>query len=273
MKKLINLTPERPWKILLGILPFALIILAYLIASDIRLSENPNDKLLPSLQQMGDAIQRMAFEPNKRSGEYLLWADTASSLTRLITGVVFAAILGLSIGLLAGALPLVNANVSPLLTVISLIPPLALLPILFIVFGLGEVAKVALIMIGITPIIARDMLRNTREIPAEQIIKAQTLGANTSQIILRVYLPQLLPRLIQAVGLTLGTAWLFLISAEAIAATDGLGYRIFLVRRYLAMDVIIPYVIWITLLAFLFDFFLRWLNKRLFPWYVKGANA
>lgn len=273
MKKLINYKPERPWNVLLGILPFAVIILLYLIGSDMRLSENPNDKLLPSLQQMGDAIQRMAFEPNKRSGDYLLWLDTASSLTRLAMGVFFAALLGLIIGLLAGALPLVNANVSPLLTVVSLVPPLALLPILFIVFGLGELAKVVLIMIGITPIIARDVLRSTREIPAEQIIKAQTLGANTSQIIIRVLLPQLLPRLIEAVGLTLGTAWLFLISAEAIAATDGLGYRIFLVRRYLAMDVIIPYVLWITLLAFLFDFSLRWLNRRLFPWYTKGANS
>lgn len=273
MKKLINLKPERPWSFMLGMAPFILIIIVYLVGSDIRLAENPNDKLLPSLQQMGDAITRMAFEPNKRSGEYLLWVDTASSLKRLGMGVFFAAILGLMIGLLTGALPLVNANLSPLLTVISLIPPLALLPILFIVFGLGEVSKVVLIMIGITPIIARDMLRATREIPAEQIIKAQTLGANTSQIILRVLLPQLMPRLLEAIGLTLGTAWLFLISAEAIAATDGLGYRIFLVRRYLAMDVIIPYVLWITLLAFIIDFALRGLNRKLFPWYAKGAEA
>lgn len=272
MKKLINLQPQRPWNVLLGLIPFVLIVVIYLIGSDLRLTENPNDKLLPSVQQMADAVHRMAFEPNKRSGEYLWWVDTASSLTRLGLGVFFAAILGLIIGLLAGALPLVNANVTPLLTVVSLIPPLALLPVLFIVFGLGELSKVVLIMIGITPIIARDMLRRTREIPQEQIIKAQTLGASTPQIIFRVLLPQLMPRLLQAVGLTLGTAWLFLISAEAIAATDGLGYRIFLVRRYLAMDVIIPYVLWITLLAFLFDFLLRWLNRRLFPWYSRGAH-
>ena len=50
--------------------------------------------------------------------------------------------------------------------------------------------------------------------------------------------------------LGLGPAWIFLISAEAIASTGGLGYRIFLVRRYLAMDVILPYVAWITLLAY-----------------------
>ena len=63
-------------------------------------------------------------------------------------------------------------------------------------------------------------------------------------------IPQTLPRRSCGLRLTLGPAWLFLIAAEAIAATDGLGYRIFLVRRYLAMDVILPYVAWITLLAY-----------------------
>ena len=72
--------------------------------------------------------------------------------------------------------------------------------------------------------------------------------------------------------LVLGSAWLFLIAAEAIASTDGLGYRIFLVRRYLAMDVILPYVVWITLLAWLMDLGLRQLTRLAFPWY-EGAKA
>jgi NitT/TauT family transport system permease protein len=75
-----------------------------------------------------------------------------------------------------------------------------------------------------------------------------------------------MPRLIQAVRLSLGSAWLFLIAAEAIAAEQGLGYRIFLVRRYLAMDIILTYVAWITLLAFLIDWGLKALSQRLFPW-------
>ena len=79
-------------------------------------------------------------------------------------------------------------------------------------------------------------------------------------------LPQLLPRLIDVVRLTLGAAWLFLIAAEAIASTEGLGYRIFLVRRYLAMDVILPYVVWITLLAVAMRLLLRMLRRSAFPW-------
>jgi NitT/TauT family transport system permease protein len=98
-------------------------------------------------------------------------------------------------------------------------------------------------------------------------VKAQTLGATSWTLILRLVLPQLLPRLLVAMRLSLGAAWLFLIAAEAIAATDGLGYRIFLVRRYLAMDVILPYVAWITLLAWLIDELLRRLTQWSFPWY------
>lgn len=272
MKRLINQTPNQQSRLLLGLIPFVLLAVVYLVGSDARLDLNPNDKLLPSLQQMGDAMNTLAFEPSKRNGDYLFWVDTLSSLKRLLSGVVIAAAIGLLVGLLTGALPLVTAGLSPLLTVISLVPPLAPLPILFIVFGLGELSKVVLIAVGITPFIARDILRRTQEVPMEQLVKAQSLGANTAQILVRVLLPQIMPRLIDAVRLSLGTGWLFLIAAEAIAATDGLGYRIFLVRRYLSMDVILPYVAWITLLAFLLDVALDQLNRRLFPWHIQGGD-
>jgi NitT/TauT family transport system permease protein len=111
----------------------------------------------------------------------------------------------------------------------------------------------------------------TAELPREQIIKAQTLGSSTWQLVLRVVLPQMWPRLVDALRLTLGSAWLFLIAAEAIASTEGLGYRIFLVRRYLAMDVILPYVAWITLLAFTMDWLLRLLRAKAFAWAEAGA--
>src|SRR5690606_10915369 len=264
MKRLINLTPTKPIKVLLGILPFALLLVIYLIASDARLAENPNDKLLPSFAQMGSAINNLAFEPSRRTGEYLFWQDTASSLQRLALGMGIAAMIGFSLGLLTGAIPTAYAPFAPILTVISLIPPMAILPVLFIVFGLGELSKVALIVIGVAPFIARDIQRCTQEIPNEQLTKAQTLGASTWQIILRVLIPQTLPRLINSVRLSLGTGWLFLIAAEAIASTDGLGYRIFLVRRYMSMDIILPYVAWITLLAFLLDWLLNTVSKKCF---------
>jgi len=267
MKRLINQKPSMTAKWLLGLLPFLLLLGIYINASNQRLAENPDDRLLPSFETFGAAIDRVAFTPNVRTGEYILWSDTASSLQRLAIGVSISAFIALVIGVFNGSIPYVRANLSPLLTAISLIPPMAILPILFIVFGLGELAKVMLIIFGIAPFLTRDMQQRVLEIPDEQIIKAQTLGASSWQIIQRVILPQVLPRLIASVRLSLGSAWLFLIAAEAIASTDGLGYRIFLVRRYLSMDVILPYVVWITLLAFIIDLLLRLLSRRCFPWF------
>ncbi len=267
MKKLINQHPSTAMRWLLGILPFFILIIVYISASNARLAENADDKLLPAFSTFADAIERVAFEPSKRSGEYLLWQDTASSLKRLAVGVGISALIALLFGVLMGTMPFLRANLSPLVTAVSLIPPMAILPVLFIVFGLGEVSKVVLIVIGITPFLTRDMLQRVMEIPEEQFIKAQTLGANTWQIILRVVVPQVMPRLIAGIRLSLGAAWLFLIAAEAIASTDGLGYRIFLVRRYMSMDVILPYVAWITLLAFCLDLLLRKISLFIYPWF------
>ena len=267
MKRLINRLPSRGTAIFLGLLPFALVVILYAVASDARLAANPNDKLLPSFATLGDTIARLATEPSKRSGEIELWVDTWASLRRLTQGVGLAALIGLTFGVALGAIPLLRAGLAPFVASLSLIPPLALLPILFIVFGLGEVSKVVLIVFGIAPVIVRDLQQRVQELPREQIVKAQTLAASSWQIVLRVILPQVLPRLIDAVRLSLGAAWLFLIAAEAIASTEGLGYRIFLVRRYLAMDVILPSVVWITLLAYLTVLGLKQFSRLLFPWY------
>ena len=267
MTRLINRQPARTSRLLLALLPFALLLLCYLLSSQARLEINPQDKLLPGLGSIVEAIQRLAFEPSKRSGEILLLTDTLTSLRLLLIGVGSSALLALVLGLGTGAIPLLRAPLSPLVTALSLIPPMAILPILFISFGLGDLAKVMLIVIGITPMLIRDLQLKTLSLPAEQLVKAQTLGGSSWQIMLRVMLPQVLPRLIEAVRLTLGSAWLFLIAAEAIAATAGLGYRIFLVRRYLDMAVILPYVAWITLLAFSMDWLLKLAARRAFPWY------
>lgn len=266
MRRVINQRPGRAGNVFLAILPFAILAAVYVTASGVRLAANPDDKLLPSASTIIDTVTRLATEPNRRSGELLFWADTAASLIRLSLGVTIAAGMGVLVGMVNGMVPYARATFSPLIAVVSLVPPLAILPILFIVFGLGEVSKVVLIIIGITPFIMRDLAFAVEGLPGEQLIKAQTLGASSWQIAIRVVLPQVFPRLLDSLRLALGPAWLFLISAEAIAATEGLGYRIFLMRRYLAMDVILPYVVWITLLAFLIDIVLEQLSKRAFGW-------
>jgi len=261
-----NIVPARGSRILLALLPFILIAVIYVIGSAERRAANPDDKLLPPISEMVETSKRLAAEPDRRSGDYVLWADTIASLQRLALGLGIAALTGLAFGLAIGLLPVAGAGFGTLVAVLSMIPPMAVLPILFIVFGLGELSKVMLIIIGVTPTLIRDLSLEVAAMPREQLIKAQTLGASTWQVAIRVVLPQIMPRLIKCLRLMIGPAFLFLISAEAIASDVGLGYRIFLVRRYLSMDVILPYVAWITLLAYMFDLVLVWIGRRAFPW-------
>jgi NitT/TauT family transport system permease protein len=264
--------PTRRGALLLGAAPLLVLALGYVIAAAARHADNPADKILPLPGAMASAMAGLLFEPDPLSGQYLFWADTVASLWRLAAGLGIATASALLVGLALGALPPVRRTLGPLVTAIAVIPPIALLPILFIVFGLGETAKVALIVIGVAPFMMRDVAGHIGALPHEQVVKALTLGANSWGVILRVALPQALPRLIEALRLSLGPAWVFLISAEAIAADVGLGYRIFLVRRYLAMDVIIPYVAWIALLAVVMDLALTFASRRLFGWAHLGTR-
>ncbi len=259
--------PPRMLIAILALIPFSLLLGGYLLASHARLEENPDDKLLPPVTRMLDAIDRMAFTEDKRTGDILLWKDTVSSLRRIGLGVSLAAVVGLGIGLNMALFPGLRSLALPFITFLSIVPPLAILPILFITFGVDELSKVVLIFLGTVFVITRDIYQAVRAMPSQQVTKALTLGASQLGVVYRVIVPQVIPRLLDTVRLTLGAAWLFLIASEAVASTDGLGYRIFLVRRYLAMDVIIPYVLWITFLGFVIDFALRrWVSVR-YPWY------
>ena len=194
---------------------------------------------------MLDAIARMAFTEDARTGSVLLWSDTLASLTRMALGIAVAALAGLGWARLRRLSDAAGDPVAP--DGGPLDDPAA-----------GDPAH------PVHRLRTRRTLQGhahrhrhhagagarpgaaAREIPAELLVKAQTLGANSWTAVLRVILPQLLARLLLSLRLMLGAAWLFLISSEAISATAGLGYRIFLVRRYMSMDVILPYVAWIT---------------------------
>ena len=271
MKRVINIEPSQSVRWFLIVVPFALTVAAYVIASDARLLSNSEDKLLPSLSTLGDTIYRLAFVPDPRTNQLLLWTDTFATLSRLLPALLISITIGLVFGVVIGLIPTTRAIFGPFMDVVSFVPPLSLLPILLIALGLGETTKILLLVIGITPFLIRTMAMRVGDLPREQLIKAQSLGGSSWLIAQKIVVPQLLPHLVDAARLAIGPALLFLIAAEAIASEEGLGYRIFLVRRYLAMDVIIPYVIWITLLAILMDTALAMLQRVLFPWF-QGAR-
>jgi NitT/TauT family transport system permease protein len=183
--RLVNIRPGRQARFYLAALPFVLLAVAYFAGSNARLTENPNDKLLPALSSMAQAVKQMAFQADTRTGTYLMLSDTLASLSRLFSALTISTAAALVLGIVIGLLPAANGLLGPFVSVMSMVPPLALLPILFIVMGLGENSKIALMVIGTLPCIIRDLAMKVQELPREQLIKAQTLGASTWQMALR----------------------------------------------------------------------------------------
>ena len=219
---------------------------------------------MPTVTQLADGFRRTAFEPDRKD-EYRLYIDTMASAFIFGTSVALL-FLGVIFGLHMGVLPYVEVLFYRFVLFFDKIPALAVLPILFLVFGLGKGSKLALIAMGVMPTIILDTYLRAKAVPREQITKAMTLKASNFEIMYRIVLPRIFPKVLDTIRLNFKAVILFLIAGEALAATEGLGYRIFLVRRYVAMDIIIPYVIWISLLAFLADLALRvWIKKR-YPW-------
>lgn len=255
----------RTRRVLLGATPFVLLLGLYAYFSYQRHLDNPMDRLMPSFAQLGAGLQEITTE-DPRTGTIWLWTDTEASLIRLAKGMGFGVLIAVVLGALAGIFSTLRALVQPLTTALAKVPPLALLPIVFIFLGVEEGSKVVLIALGIAPTLSNDVLLAASAVPRETVVKGYTLGASTPEVVVKVILPQILPRIFDSIRLTIGPAWIFLIAAEAISSDSGLGYRIYVVQRQLAMNVILPYVTWIAALGVTLDYGLSLLSRWLYPW-------
>jgi NitT/TauT family transport system permease protein len=277
----IHAQPSRAVVWMLSWFLFASGVVAYFWASRDRHRDNPDDRVMPTLYQMGKALTDAVTKPAEddevapdwdqqplltRIRDSMLWKDTQATGRRffLSLAVLFPAVL---LGLHMGMFPYVGTVFLRFVLFFDKIVALSLLPILFIAFGIDELAKVMLIVIGVAPTITLDAFNLTRSVPREQIVKGFTLGAGDFSVTYRIVLKQIFPRVLNSIRLNLKAMMLFLFAGEMIASTDGLAYRIALLRRHMGMDTIIPYVLWVAFLLFLVDLGMRLLNRKLHPWF------
>jgi NitT/TauT family transport system permease protein len=253
----------------------------YLRTAHIRHVENPEDRIVPTIVQLKDGFVHALTNPAEEDDNgdapahptvwqqltgSMLFKDTAASGRRFLVSLalMFPAVL---LGLHMGIFPWFGGAFTRFVLFFDKIVALSILPILFIAFGIGEFAKIMLIVIGVAPTIILDTLNLTKSVPTEQVIKGFTLGAKDLAVAYRVILPQIWPRILNTVRLNLKAIVLFLFAGEMIASQDGLAYRIALMQRHMGMDVIIPYVLWVALLLFLVDSSLRLLIRWTNPWF------
>ena len=260
---------------------FAAGVLLYFYTAQQRHRENPDDRVTPGVTQMVQAFRDAALKPSDEEGAdeasasqplwqrirtSMLWTDSVATGRRFVISVALlfpAVVLGLQMAMF----PYIGAFFLRFCLFFDKIVALSLLPILFIAFGIDELSKIMLILIGVAPTIILDTYNLTKSVPSEQIVKGFTLGADDQAITYRIVLPQIMPRIMNGIRLQLKTVMCFLFAGEMIASTDGLAYRIALLRRHLGMDTILPYVLWVALLLFLVDLGMSTLNRKLHPWF------
>ncbi len=272
--------PNRSVGAVLSWTLFALAIILYLKTAHNRHIENPDDRIVPTLQQLGSGFTQAALKPAEEDdvdlGEHpsfeqqlvhgMLWKDTAASGKRFMISLALM-LPAVFIGLQMGAFPWINRFFGRFVLFFDKIVALSILPILFIAFGIGEFAKIMLMVIGVAPTIVMDTLNLTKSVPNEQVVRGFTLGAGDLGVTYRIILPQIWPRVLNSIRLNLKSLVLFLFAGEMIASQDGLAYRIALMQRHMGMDVIIPYVLWTALLLFLIDLALRLIIRWTNPWF------
>jgi NitT/TauT family transport system permease protein len=205
-----------------------------------------------------------------RLHEWLLTEDLLSdlgiSIARVFGGFLASAILALPIGVLIGTYAPVRALLEPLTDFSRYLPAVAFIPLIMLWVGIDESAKVAVIFVGtffqMVLLLAGDIAR----VPNALIEAAKTMGATNGEIVQHVLLPAARPAMLDTLRSTMGLAWTYLVVAELVAASSGLGFSILKAQRFLQTDKIFTGIFLIGLVGLITDQAFRWLHRRCFSW-------
>lgn len=257
---------SKQTRIILGIASCVVLIGMYSWLSYRQHVFNPKDTSIPNFGQFVDGFKKVVTPDD--SGERWLVSDMRATYSRhlggMIVGVLLSFIVGLSMGVWAPAEAFFQWPVS----FFAKIPPTAMMPIYFVLFGTDYNMFIAMIALGIFPTLAQAIYQAAKnDVPDSLIYKAYTLGSSHFEVIWHVVYKQILPRFIESVRLCVGPALVFLIAAEMLVADSGFGYRLRLETRMLHMNVTYLYLIILGITFFAMDLFLTTLRKKLCPWF------
>lgn len=193
-----------------------------------------------------------------------LWGDTQVSAYRIIVGFVLATLLALPIGIGMGCYPAIAGLLEPLMDFVRYMPVVAFVPLSIVWIGTGDSQKFLIIFLGTFFQQVLLFADNVKRVPFEYISIARTLGLRDLRVLRRVVLPAAAPGLWDSMRITLGWAWTWLVLAELVAATSGLGYRITTSQRYFQTDTIIGYILVLGLLGLITDQTMRFVGRVTF---------
>jgi NitT/TauT family transport system permease protein len=199
-----------------------------------------------------------------RSGELL--HDTAASVRRILLGFGLALAVSVPLGFLMGTFQFAQALLEPVIGLLRYLPASAFIPLMIIWLGLGEPSKVAILVIGVVFFNTLMTADAVRLVPRELLAVSYTLGATRGEVLRKVVLPYALPGIVDAMRVNAAAAWNFVVIAELVAATSGLGYRITRAERFLQTDRIFAVLVVIGLIGLMLDVLLRLLREWVGRW-------
>ena len=211
-----------------------------------------------------------AFQREIHQG--LLWPDTKISIYRIGMGFLASAVLAIPLGILIGAYKTVEAAHEPFVGFVRYIPVPALIPLIMVIAGIGEEAKILLIFIGTYFQMVLMVADVTRQVPKDLLKAASTLGANRMQLLFRVLIPATMPGMLDTCRTMIGWAWTYLVVAEVVATDSGIGYSIMKAQRFMRTDEIWVGILVLGILGLATDMLFKTLQPRLLPWAEVNKN-
>jgi len=199
-----------------------------------------------------------------------IWEHAGTSLWRVVRGMFFGSLIGIPIGFAMGLNSKLRGIFDTPVELFRPIPPLALLPLFIVWFGIGDGTAVNLLIFASVWIMIIAARAGARTVKLSKVRAAYSLGASKSQVLRRVILPNALPELFTGLRVALGVSWGTLVAAELVGAETGLGSMIFDARNNLRTDVVVVGIIVIAVIGVLMDVMMRFAESKLIPWRGKG---
>jgi NitT/TauT family transport system permease protein len=195
-----------------------------------------------------------------------LWDDARISIYRILVGFALATVMAIPIGLLIGAYRFWEAAIEPLVDFIRYMPVVAFVPLTILWAGTDDKQKFLIIWIGTFFQQVLLIMDNTKRVPLDFVDIGRTLGMKDRSILARIILPGAAPGIWDSMRISLGWAWTWLVLAELVAATSGLGYRITTAQRFFQTDTIVGYILLLGLLGLVTDQLMKFVGRRLFSY-------
>ena len=226
-----------------------------------------SEATLPSPVQVAEAT--WDFARNGYSG-FTVWQHLWLSFSRLAKGLFWGVAIGVPIGLSMGLSSRWRGIFDPVVELLRPIPPLALIPLFIVWFGIGEEGKVNLLLFAAIWIMVIAARSGVLAVNTTKVHAAYSLGASKAQVLRHVILPNALPEIFTGLRVAIGVCWGTLVAAELLGASSGLGFTIFKARQFFLLDLMLSAVILISILGVTMDVVMRMAEKRLIPWRGKG---